>query len=42
MELARLEQLIRSFRHRRVLVVGDCMLDEYLWGRVSRISQKRR
>lgn len=38
MELARLEQLIREFRRRRVLVVGDCMLDEYLWGRVSRIS----
>src|SRR5436853_5556491 len=38
MELARLEQLIQDFRRRRVLVVGDCMLDEYLWGRVSRIS----
>jgi D-beta-D-heptose 7-phosphate kinase/D-beta-D-heptose 1-phosphate adenosyltransferase len=25
-------------RHRRVLVVGDVMLDEFLWGRVSRIS----
>src|SRR5437870_5596184 len=38
MELARREQLIRDFRRRRVLVVGDCMLDEYLWGRVRRIS----
>src|SRR5712692_3733110 len=38
MELARLDQLIRDFGGRRVLVVGDCMLDEYLWGRVSRIS----
>jgi rfaE bifunctional protein kinase chain/domain len=38
MELSRLEQLIRAFRRQRVLVVGDCMLDEYLWGRVSRIS----
>lgn len=38
MELAQLDQLIRDFRRRRVLVVGDCMLDEYLWGRVSRIS----
>jgi rfaE bifunctional protein kinase chain/domain len=38
MESARLEQLIRSFRRLRVLVIGDCMLDEYLWGRVSRIS----
>jgi D-beta-D-heptose 7-phosphate kinase/D-beta-D-heptose 1-phosphate adenosyltransferase len=25
-------------RQRRVLVVGDVMLDEFLWGRVSRIS----
>ncbi len=25
-------------RERRVLVVGDLMLDEFLWGRVSRIS----
>jgi rfaE bifunctional protein kinase chain/domain len=25
-------------RRRRVLVVGDVMLDEFLWGRVSRIS----
>src|SRR5712691_916601 len=38
MELARLEQLIQDFRRRRVLVVGDCMLDEYLWGAIRRIS----
>src|SRR5436309_3482908 len=38
MELERLDQLIREFGRRRVQVVGDCMLDEYLWGRVSRIS----
>jgi rfaE bifunctional protein kinase chain/domain len=38
LERARLEQLIREFCRRRVLVVGDCMLDEYLWGRVRRIS----
>ena len=38
MERERLDQLIREFGRRRVLVVGDCMLDEYLWGRVSRIS----
>ena len=38
MELARLDELIHDFRRRRVLVVGDCMLDEYVWGRVSRIS----
>jgi D-beta-D-heptose 7-phosphate kinase/D-beta-D-heptose 1-phosphate adenosyltransferase len=30
--------LLRSMRGRRVLVLGDVMLDEFLWGRVSRIS----
>ncbi len=30
--------LIDAFRHARVLVVGDIMLDRYIWGHVSRIS----
>ncbi len=34
----RLCEVVRGFRHRRVLVVGDVMLDEYVWGDVSRIS----
>jgi D-glycero-beta-D-manno-heptose-7-phosphate kinase len=38
MELERLQALLAGFRGKRILVVGDCMLDEYLWGRVSRIS----
>jgi len=29
---------IRRFRNRRVLVLGDLMLDKYIWGNVSRIS----
>ena len=29
---------LAAFASRRVLVVGDLMLDEYIWGRVSRIS----
>lgn len=28
----------RDFRNRRVLVIGDLMLDRYLWGAVERIS----
>jgi len=32
------EAAIRKFRHRRVLVLGDLMLDKYIWGTVSRIS----
>lgn len=27
-----------SFHRRRILVVGDLMLDKYLWGNVDRIS----
>ena len=34
----RLERLIASFRQLRLLVVGDVMLDEYLWGDVDRVS----
>jgi D-glycero-beta-D-manno-heptose-7-phosphate kinase len=35
---ARLGQLLANFQNRRVLVVGDLMLDEFIWGNVSRIS----
>jgi D-glycero-beta-D-manno-heptose-7-phosphate kinase len=38
MKLERVEELLRKFRSKRVLVIGDLMLDEYVWGRVSRIS----
>ncbi|MDE2572444.1 MAG: D-glycero-beta-D-manno-heptose-7-phosphate kinase, partial [bacterium] len=31
-------QLFARMRGRRVLVVGDLMVDEWIWGRVSRIS----
>lgn len=34
----RYEQIIRGFAGRRVAVVGDLMLDAYLWGRATRIS----
>ena len=30
--------ILRSMRGRRVLVLGDVMLDEFVWGQVSRIS----
>ena len=35
---ASLRALIERFRGRRLLVLGDLMLDRYLWGRVDRIS----
>jgi D-glycero-beta-D-manno-heptose-7-phosphate kinase len=31
-------ELIRLFAGKRVLAIGDLMLDEFIWGRVSRIS----
>lgn len=34
----RLRQLVTRFPQRSVLVVGDVMLDHFLWGKVSRIS----
>ncbi len=34
----RFEELMRRFAGLRILVIGDLMLDEFLWGRVSRIS----
>jgi rfaE bifunctional protein kinase chain/domain len=34
----RLNALLRQFTAKRVLVIGDLMLDEFIWGRVSRIS----
>ena len=30
--------LLARFRSKRILVIGDLMLDEFIWGRVSRIS----
>jgi len=35
---AKTKRLVRKFRGRRVLVLGDLMLDRYIWGDVSRIS----
>ncbi|MDJ0788808.1 MAG: PfkB family carbohydrate kinase [Myxococcota bacterium] len=38
LDRARLERLLDRFSRLRVLVVGDVMLDEYLWGDVDRIN----
>ncbi len=35
---ARGTTLLKAMRGRRVLVLGDVMLDEFIWGRVARIS----
>lgn len=31
-------EIIDRFRHAKVLVVGDIMVDQFIWGKVSRIS----
>lgn len=33
-----IDRAFESFRGKRVLVIGDVMIDAYLWGRVDRIS----
>jgi D-glycero-beta-D-manno-heptose-7-phosphate kinase len=38
MKFARVEELLQRFPSKRILVIGDLMLDEFVWGRVSRIS----
>ncbi len=34
----RLNKILSKFKQARILVVGDLMLDEFIWGTVSRIS----
>lgn len=34
----RLKKLFSKFEEQKIIVLGDLMLDRYLWGRVSRIS----
>ncbi|MEA3560220.1 MAG: D-glycero-beta-D-manno-heptose-7-phosphate kinase [Candidatus Omnitrophota bacterium] len=38
MDTKRLEKIISGFNQTRILVIGDLMLDEFIWGEVSRIS----
>jgi D-beta-D-heptose 7-phosphate kinase/D-beta-D-heptose 1-phosphate adenosyltransferase len=38
LSFSRLKAIISSFKQAKVLVVGDLILDEFIWGSVSRIS----
>jgi rfaE bifunctional protein kinase chain/domain len=38
MDLSRLEQIFDRASSRRIMVIGDLMLDEFVWGKVGRIS----
>jgi D-beta-D-heptose 7-phosphate kinase/D-beta-D-heptose 1-phosphate adenosyltransferase len=35
---SRLTEILGAFSSRKILVIGDLMLDEFLWGKVTRIS----
>src|SRR5262249_40434145 len=34
----RIENLLNQFTGKTILIVGDIMLDEFIWGKVARIS----
>jgi rfaE bifunctional protein kinase chain/domain len=38
MRISEMREIVSRFKGRRLLIVGDVMLDEYIWGQVSRIS----
>ncbi len=38
MKAAALRAYVKKFRNGKILVVGDLILDQYIWGQVSRIS----
>ena len=38
MNVGRIQHLLDRAREQRLLVIGDVMLDEFVWGKVSRIS----
>ncbi len=36
--IEKMEKIIQDFQNKRVLVLGDLMMDKYIWGTVTRIS----
>ena len=38
MDRKRVEEILNRFPGKTILVVGDIMLDEFIWGKVARIS----
>ena len=37
-ELKKMKKIINNFKTKKILVLGDLMLDKYIWGNVARIS----
>ena len=38
MNISKLKEIITNFRNKKILIIGDIMLDEYIWGEIMRIS----
>ncbi len=38
MSLKTIDEIFSSFDHQKILIIGDVMLDSYVWGNVDRIS----
>ena len=38
MNVENIDQLFNSFKEKNVLIIGDAMIDAYMWGRVERMS----
>src|ERR671919_1056366 len=38
MDLTRLQRILDRASSKRIMVIGDLMLDEFVWGKVGRIS----
>ena len=34
----RIDELLQNIKTKRIAVIGDVMIDRYIWGNVSRIS----
>lgn len=42
MNAIHIRKILDSARSKRILAIGDLMLDEFIWGKVSRISPEAR
>lgn len=38
MNINKLKNIVKSFKNHKILVIGDCMMDQWVWGKVNRIS----
>lgn len=38
MEINKIQELFEAFAEKKILIIGDVMIDSYMWGKVDRIS----